>query len=52
MAVEVILTITSRGILDLRIGDGVDADVAVAVPNECLHGALLQLVERPVTWVE
>ena len=26
------------GFLDLRVGDGVDADVALAVPGDCLHG--------------
>ena len=36
-AVEVILMITSVGVLDLRVGDGVDADVALAVPAECFH---------------
>ena len=37
MAVEVILTIDVARVLDLRVGDGVDADVALAVPAECFH---------------
>ena len=37
MAVEVIRTIASRGSSDLGVGDGVDADVALAVPAECFH---------------
>jgi hypothetical protein len=38
------------GILDRRIGDGIDADVFLAVPDDCFHTGLL-LRRMPVSSV-